>query len=379
MEAFNTVNTFRKLQLDTSLPLQRQHAGSSSLSLSLSASASAPRSGLASTPRAPPSTPSSTTQTPLSATPIAVRVSQPRALEVFNQQCSDTPELSSSGRYAQSNFTLSPLERAARADSTSLFQHFQPKSQKLASRSLGGDEPLDVRKRAIPITSQQEQIVQQVSQPGVQNQDGKTVPRKKSPPVRSNTESEKFNYDFSSGRRRGPTGGIGSEMIRENESAPRDKYEEPSSAQNYRSIEPTSLMNQPRRRFLSPSPFEQLIEDQDRMSSLTSDSTVGTPLSEALATPTDSECSELYGAHLTQTARCQSFQDPISLGETSAWSNLNAVHRNKSYNFEIAQPSTTRRKRRAFSEKRLSPANQVCIKIRMINISTSLPFYYLSS
>ncbi|KAF8425131.1 kinase-like domain-containing protein [Tirmania nivea] len=118
-------------------------------------------------------------------------------------------------------------------------------------------------------------------------------------------------------------------------------------------------MNQPRRRFLSPSPFEKLIKDSDRMSSLTSNSTVGSPLSEALATPTDSECSDIYGPALTHATRCQSFHDPISLGETSAWPrNLNAVHRNKSYNFEIVSPGSTRRKRRAFSEKRLSPANQ---------------------
>lgn len=353
METFETLNSFRKLQLDTSLPLQRQHAGSSSLSLSLSGSGS--RSGLASTPRAPPSTTSSATQTPTS---IAVRISQQsKALNPYSLQCSDIPELSSSGRYGQSNFTLSPLERAARADSSSLFEHFQPQSPRSGIRTARNDGQFDAPKKSVPFTTQEAHTA---TPTGVQNQDGRTFFQKKSLPVRSNTESEKFNYDFASGRRKGVASGIGSELIRENETTSGNRGEESGNGPNYRAIEPTSLLTQPRRRFLSPSPFERLIEDQDRMSSLTSSSTVGSPLSEALATPTDSECSEMYGPPLTHAARCLSFQDPISLGETSAWpGNLNAVHRNKSYNFDINPPSSARRKRRAFSEKRLSPANQV--------------------
>jgi len=359
METFETLSTFRKLQLDTSHPLQRQHAGSSSLSLSLSQAGS--RSSLASTPRVPPST-SSTTQAPTPATPISVRISQhSRAFDTYSQQCTDTPELSSSGRYAQSNFTLSPLERAARADSSSLFEHFQPKGQKHGFRISGNDEQFDVRKRAVPQSgSQPVQTTQSAIEPAVGNEEGKALIRQRTPPVRSNTESEKFNYDFTSGRRRGAAVGPGEQLIRENDVVNEDRENEFDAEPNYRAIEPTSLMNQPRRRFLSPSPFERLVGDTDRMSSLTSDSTVGSPLSEALATPTDSEYSDMYGPALTHTARCQSFQDPISLGETSAWpTNLGAVHRNKSYNFEIVAPGSTRRKRRAFSEKRLSPANQV--------------------
>lgn len=195
----------------------------------------------------------------------------------------------------------------------------------------------------------------------MRNEEGKALIRQKSPPVRSNTESEKFNYDFTSGRRRGAAVGPGEQLIQESDLVNEDREDELGTEPSYRAIEPTSLMNQPRRRFLSPSPFEKLVEDSDRMSSLTSNSTVGSPLSEALATPTDSEYSDMYGPPLTHAARCQSFQDPISLGETSAWPrNLNAVHRNKSYNFEIVAPGSIRRKRRAFSEKRLSPANQVC-------------------
>jgi len=352
METFETVNTFRKLQLATPHPLQRQHAGSSSLSLSLSRAGS--RSSLASTPRAPPST-SSTTQTQAPATPISVRISQQsKAFDTYSQQCTDTPELSSSGRYAQSNFTLSPLERAVRADSSSLFEHFQPKGPKLGLRTPGNDEQFDFRKRTTPQSGLQQE------QPTVRCEEGKALIRQRTPPVRSNTESEKFNYDFTNGCRRGAAVGLGEQLIRENDVVNEDREDEFGTGPNYRAIEPTSLMNQPRRRFLSPSPFEKLIEDPDRMSSLTSDSTIGSPLSEALATPTDSECSDMYGLPLTHAARCQSFQDPISLGETSAWPrNLNGVHRNKSYNFEIVPPGSARRKRRAFSEKRLSPANQV--------------------
>ncbi|KAF8438225.1 hypothetical protein BGX38DRAFT_912290 [Terfezia claveryi] len=357
METIETLRAFRKLQLNNSHPLQRQHAGSSSLSLSLSQAGS--RSSLASTPRVPPST-SSTTLAPTPTTPISVRISQQsRAFDTYSQQCTDAPELSSSGRYAQSNFTLSPLERAARADSSSLFEHFQPKGPRHGLRTPGNDEQFDVRKRAVPQSgSQLVQTTQSAIEPAVGNEE--TLIRQRTPPVRSNTESEKFNYDFTSGRRRGVAVMPGEQLIREND-VNEDREDEFDAGPNYRAIEPTSLMNQPRRRFLSPSPFEKLMEDTDRMSSLTSNSTVGSPLSEALATPTDSECSDIYGPTLTHTARCQSFQDPISLGETSAWpANLNAVHRNKSYNFEIVAPGSARRKRRAFSEKRLSPANQVC-------------------
>lgn len=353
METFETLSTFRKLQLDTSHPLQRQHPGSSTLSLSLSRAGS--RSNLASTPRAPPPTP--TTHAP---TPISVRISQQsRVFDTYSQQCTDTPELSSSGRYAQSNFTLSPLERAARADSASLFEHFQPKGPKHGFRALGNDEQFDARKRAVPQPgSQLVQTIQSAIEPAVGNEEGKALIRQRTPPVRSNTESEKFNYDFTSGCRRGAAVGPREQLIRENDAAIEGREDGFDTRPNYRAIEPTSLMNQPRRRFLSPSPFEKLIEDSGRMSSLTSNSSIGSPLSEALATPTDSECSDMYGPTLAHVARCQSFQDPISLEETSAWpTGMNAV-RNKSYNFEIAAPGSGRRKRRAFSEKRLSPAHQ---------------------
>lgn len=325
--AFETQNTFRKLQLDTSHTL---HTGSSTLSLSLCS----------------PDSRSPLTQSPTVSTPISIRLSQPRSFDAYPQQCTDSPELSSSVRYAQSRFTLSPLERAARADNSTFL--FQP----LGPRVAGENDKCDHRKQAAQLVSFQEPSIPQVTSK-VQNA-GLSF-EKKSLPVRSKTESEKFNYDLSSGRRRESGSAIEDSFIRElgtvHDEDQGDDYE---YGQNYRAIEPSSLMSQPRRRFLSPSPFAGF-GDRDRISSLTSDSTVGSPLSEALATPTDSECSDVYGHPLIR-ARCQSFQDPISLEETSSW-----LHRNKSYNFEILPPVSSRRKRRAFSEKRLSPANQVCI------------------
>ncbi|KAF8465243.1 kinase-like domain-containing protein [Kalaharituber pfeilii] len=347
-----TQRLFRKLQLDTSIPLQRHHAGSSSLSLSLSGAGS--RSGLASTSRVPSAT-SSATQSPTPTPPISVRPLQiqQRPTDSFSQ-CTDSPELSSSGRYAQSNFTLSPLERASRADSASLFEQFASSCHKL-----------EIPRSALGLSQQQLQRQQQ-QQPTSKNiptivQDGEKLLFEKKPlPVRSNTESETFNYDFSSGRpRRAPTSGIGNGLVSDRDSSLKDNNNATGSLPGYRAVEPTVMMHDPRRRFLSPSPFEKMIEDQDRMSSLTSSSTVGSPLSEALATPTDSECSDMYGPAIAHTVRSQSFQDAISLGETSAWPrDLVMAHRNRSYNFEVAQPQGPRRKRRAFSERKLSPANQ---------------------
>lgn len=322
MEAFETQNTFRKLRLDTS---HTQHTGSSSLSLSLC---------------------NQDSKSPTPITPISIRLSQPRTFDTYHHQCTEPLDLSSSGRYAQSGFALSPLERAARAGNSALFQ------PRVAEESAG---KRDHRQKPVLPTLYQEQAI---PQPTPKVQDGGLFFGKKSLPVRSNTESEKFNYDLSSGRRREPANSIVDSFIRESGAVQdEDREDDYDSRPSYRAIEPSSLMSQPRRRFLSPSPFVSLMEDQDRMSSLTSDSTVGSPLSEALATPTDSECSDIYGHPLFRTTRCQSFQDPLSLEETSAWSG--DLHRNKSYNFEILPPVGGRRKRRAFSEKRLSPANQV--------------------
>ena len=345
METFETVNTFRKLQLDSS-PLHRHHLGSSSLSLSLSGSGQ--KSGLASTPRqlSTASIASPATQTPTPATPITFRIS--RTLDSFAQPSSDTPELSSSGRYAQSNFTLSPLERAARNDSPSLFNQYPPNTLKHDAR------------RTAPSPLQTQQSASKGALAIAQKEQGKPLFEKKVLTL-SNTDS-KFNYDFT----REHCLPCPEDVAVEDEprSPPDDANKnESGDGPNYRAIEPTLLMHSRRRRLLSPSLFERMLEeDQDRMSSLTSDSTVGSPLSEALATPTDSECSDMYGPGMALATRCRSFHDPISLGETSAWPrNI----RNKSYNFEVVHPpdASSRRKRRAFSEKRLSPANQVCIAL----------------
>ncbi|KAI5811073.1 kinase-like domain-containing protein [Peziza echinospora] len=327
---------FPKLVLE-STPLSRNSPGSSSLSLSLSGTGS--RTGTLAPPKL--STDSPNAFAPTSTPPISVRQShQLRVADVFSQQCSNSPELSSSGRYLQSSFTLSPLERASRAESASLFEKFQANNK--------SDVP-----RTVPTPLQQQ--LPRTSQNSNQSTERGAAPRKTTP-VRSNTESEKFNYDFSTGQlRRGASNEKDVGIERSNSRNIQTQFD--SDPPSFRAVEPTSVIHGQARRFLSPSPFERIIEDQDRASSLTSDSTVGSPLSDVLATPTDSEYSGTYGPPISGCNRSKSFHDPTSLKSPSEWT-LDEVHRNRSCGFEIAPPVAGRRKRRAFSEKRASPANQ---------------------
>ena len=328
-------NKFPKIQLDHPPTLSRKHAGSSSLSLSLSTTG--PRAGLAVAPALSTTT---VTSSPSGSVPIAVRPIHPRSTETYTQQCPDSSPLSSSGRYLQHNFTLSPLERASRAESSSLFES-------LHSKRL--DVPRTINK-SINTPPQSQQPSPKTRLP---NHNGEPSFEKRPVNSRPQNDSDTYKYELATGhQRRDALGAVANEH---------NGSHTHSSYGNYQAIEPSASLQESRRRFMAPSPFEALMEGRDRISSLTSDSTATSPYSEALATPPDSECSEFYAPSLKQPIRSRSFhQQPISLGETSAWPRaLDRGHRNRSYNFEGAQTQGSGRKRRAFSGTRMSPANQV--------------------
>lgn len=312
---FETHNNFRKLQLDT---LPRHHP------------ASGP-SGLAGSRNATP--PCNTPTPPIAVPPQLLRSSPVNSL----QDSEDLSSLSSSGRYLESNYTVSPIELAARTKRSSI--QFDP-SAKLDAP--GKHSKLQQHQNPVPRAT-----------PKIFSDDDSNFFEKKKVPSRTQSEASRFHYDSITGQLKG-VGAVRNGPIegKEQEGFGLGKI-----------TEGTKLQDGPPRRFLQANPSDVMMDEHGRMASLTSDSTASPPTEEYLHTPPMNQALGFGGHPFSHISRTHSYQDPISLHETSAWPRkLNSSQRNRSYNFE--QP--TRRSRRTSTASAgsagssgISPANQV--------------------